>query len=38
MSLIYQVGFSMARQGPLLGGQLYESKCGAKEIFEGHGS
>ena len=33
MSLIYQVGFLMARQGPILESQLYESKC-RKEIFD----
>lgn len=38
MSLIYQVGFLMARQGPILGGQPYESKCGVKEVFEGRDS
>lgn len=34
MSLICQVGFLMARQGRVLGGQLCESKCGAEEVFE----
>lgn len=36
MSLIYQVGFLMAK--PILGGQMYESKCRTKEVFESHDS
>lgn len=34
MSLIYQVGFLMARQGAVPGIQLYEYKWRAKEIFD----